>query len=58
VGEAGCIGIPPAVVNAVVDALASRGITHLDMPLTPARLWAAIHDGPSRVEKAESLPRR
>jgi carbon-monoxide dehydrogenase large subunit len=41
VGEAGCIGIPPAVVNAAVDALAHLGITHLDMPLTPARLWAA-----------------
>ena len=44
VGEAGCIGIPPAVVNAAVDALAPLGITHLDMPLTPARLWAAVRD--------------
>jgi carbon-monoxide dehydrogenase large subunit len=44
VGEAGCIGIPPAVVNAAVDALASLGITHLDMPLTPARLWTALRD--------------
>jgi aerobic carbon-monoxide dehydrogenase large subunit len=42
VGEAGCIGIPPAVVNAVVDALTPFGITHLDMPLTPARLWSAL----------------
>jgi carbon-monoxide dehydrogenase large subunit len=42
VGEAGCIGIPPAVVNAVVDALAPFGVTHLDMPLTPARLWDAL----------------
>jgi carbon-monoxide dehydrogenase large subunit len=42
VGEAGCIGIPPAVVNAAVDALAPLGITHLDMPLTPARLWSAL----------------
>ena len=42
VGEAGCIGIPPAVVNAAVDALAPLGVTHLDMPLTPARLWSAI----------------
>ncbi len=41
-GEAGCIGIPPAVVNAAVDALAPFGVTHLDMPLTPARLWAAL----------------
>jgi carbon-monoxide dehydrogenase large subunit len=44
-GEAGCIGIPPAVVNAAVDALAPFGVTHLDMPLTPARLWAALHAG-------------
>ncbi len=40
-GEAGCIAIPPAIVNAAVDALAPFGVSHLDMPLTPARLWAA-----------------
>jgi carbon-monoxide dehydrogenase large subunit len=41
-GEAGAIGAPPALVNAVVDALAELGIEHLDMPLTPERVWAAI----------------
>jgi carbon-monoxide dehydrogenase large subunit len=41
-GEAGTIGLPPAVVNAVVDALSPLGIRHLDMPLTPARIWAKI----------------
>ncbi len=41
-GEAGTIGLPPAVVNAVIDALAPLGVRHLDMPLTPARIWAAI----------------
>ena len=41
-GEAGTIGLPPAVVNAVVDALAPLGVRHLDMPLTPARIWARI----------------
>jgi carbon-monoxide dehydrogenase large subunit len=43
-GEAGAIGSPPAVVNAVVDALRSAGrdITHIDMPLTPSRVWAAM----------------
>ncbi|HSE92805.1 MAG TPA: xanthine dehydrogenase family protein molybdopterin-binding subunit [Methylomirabilota bacterium] len=41
-GEAGTIGSTPAVVNAVIDALAPLGVTHLDMPLTPARVWAAI----------------
>ena len=42
-GEAGCIAMPPAIVNAAVDALAPFGVTHLDMPLTPERLWSAIH---------------
>ncbi|WP_336203937.1 hypothetical protein [Nonomuraea sp. LPB2021202275-12-8] len=37
-GEAGCIGIPPAVVNAVCDALE---VDHLDMPLTPEAVWEA-----------------
>ena len=42
VGEAGCSGSLPALVNATVDALRSHGIAHLDMPLTPARIWAAM----------------
>jgi carbon-monoxide dehydrogenase large subunit len=44
-GEAGAIGSPPAVVNAVIDALHRGGythVTHIDMPLTPARVWAAM----------------
>jgi aerobic carbon-monoxide dehydrogenase large subunit len=45
----GCIGIPPAVVNAAVDAPAPFGITHLDMPLTPARLWDALHASRARA---------
>ncbi len=43
-GEAGCIGALPAVINAVVDALAPYGIRHLDMPATPERVWRAIQD--------------
>jgi aerobic carbon-monoxide dehydrogenase large subunit len=43
-GEAGAIGAPPALVNAVVDAVAECGIDHLDMPLTPERLWRALRD--------------
>ena len=43
-GEAGAIGAPPALVNAVVDAVAELGIDHLDMPLTPQRLWRALRD--------------
>ncbi len=41
-GEAGCVGALPAVVNAVVDAVAALGIRHIDMPATPERLWQAI----------------
>jgi carbon-monoxide dehydrogenase large subunit len=41
-GEAGNIGVPPAVVNAVVDALAPLGVRHIDMPLTPESLWRAM----------------
>jgi carbon-monoxide dehydrogenase large subunit len=41
-GEAGAIGSPPALVNAVIDALAERGVTHIDMPLTPRRVWEAM----------------
>ena len=41
-GEAGAIGAPPALVNAIVDALAPLGIEHIDMPVTPERLWQAI----------------
>jgi carbon-monoxide dehydrogenase large subunit len=43
-GEAGAIGAPPALVNAVVDALSELGIAHRDMPPTPERLWRAIQD--------------
>jgi carbon-monoxide dehydrogenase large subunit len=48
-GEAGAIGAPPALVNAVVDALAELGIEHLDMPLTPERLWRAIRSAEQRI---------
>jgi carbon-monoxide dehydrogenase large subunit len=43
-GEAGAIGSPPAVVNAVIDALHSGGykVAHIDMPVSPARVWAAM----------------
>lgn len=41
-GEAGAVGSPPAVVNAIVDALAEDGVRHVDMPATPERLWRTI----------------
>jgi carbon-monoxide dehydrogenase large subunit len=42
-GEAGTTGALAAGMNAVVDALSARGITELDMPATPPRVWAALH---------------
>jgi carbon-monoxide dehydrogenase large subunit len=42
VGEAGCSGSLPALANAMVDALRARGITHLQMPYTPSRVWEAL----------------
>jgi carbon-monoxide dehydrogenase large subunit len=42
VGEVGSIGVCPAVINAVVDALAEYGVTHIDMSATPERVWRAI----------------
>jgi aerobic carbon-monoxide dehydrogenase large subunit len=47
-GEAGTIASTPAVANAVIDALSPFGITHIDMPLTPARLWQAMQWAPGR----------
>lgn len=44
-GEAGSVGSPAAVVNAVVDALKDYGVDHLDMPATPARVWAVLKAG-------------
>ncbi len=42
-GEAGAVGSPPAVINAVVDALSGDGVTHIDMPATPEVVWRALH---------------
>ncbi|MET7286384.1 xanthine dehydrogenase family protein molybdopterin-binding subunit [Streptomyces sp. NPDC005573] len=44
IGESGTIGATPAVQNAVIDALAHLGVRHIDMPLTPSRVWAAIKE--------------
>jgi carbon-monoxide dehydrogenase large subunit len=48
VGETGSIAAPAAVVNAVVDALSALGIEHLDMPLTPEKVWRAIREAEGR----------
>ena len=46
IGQAGAIGSTVAVQNAVVDALAARGVRHLDLPLTPERIWRALQAAP------------
>ena len=47
-GEAGCAGALPSVMNALLDALSEYGITHLDMPATPERVWRAIQQALAR----------
>ena len=44
IGEAGTIGATPAVQNSVIDAVSHLGVRHIDMPTTPARVWAAISE--------------
>jgi carbon-monoxide dehydrogenase large subunit len=44
VGECGAIGVPPAVINAVLDALTPLGVTDISMPATPEKIWRAIQD--------------
>ena len=57
VGEAGCSGSLPALANATIDALRPLGISRLDLPFTPARLWEAIHKTKSPLPRVpgESL---
>ena len=43
-GEAGAIGAPPAVINAIIDALSEAGVRDLDMPATPERVWRALRN--------------
>ena len=47
VGEGGTIGAGPAVQNAVIDALSHLGVRHIDMPMSPDRVWRAIQDAPA-----------
>jgi aerobic carbon-monoxide dehydrogenase large subunit len=52
IAESGATGAPPAVVNAVLDALQPLGIRHIDMPLTPFRVWQAIDQATSRSNRS------
>jgi carbon-monoxide dehydrogenase large subunit len=55
-GEAGCIGAPPAIVNAVLDALAPYGVTDLQMPLRAADVWAALSRSKTHSDPGGSDP--
>ncbi len=48
-GEAGCAGSLCVIVNAVLDALSEYGVTSIDMPLTPEKIWRAIKDAPKKA---------
>jgi carbon-monoxide dehydrogenase large subunit len=50
IGESGTIGAPPTIINAVIDALKPLGVTQIDMPATPHRVWEAIRN----AEKAKA----
>jgi carbon-monoxide dehydrogenase large subunit len=54
-GEAGAIAAPAVLVNAVLDALRPLGVTHLEMPLTPARVWAALQKARVRTKNQARL---
>ena len=52
-GESGVAGALPSAVNAVLDALATRGVRELDLPMSPARVWAALHAStPGDIDRA------
>jgi aerobic carbon-monoxide dehydrogenase large subunit len=55
VGEAGCIASTPAVVNAALDAVRHLGVSDIRMPLTPERVWRAIHQGGDGGDRAAAV---
>jgi carbon-monoxide dehydrogenase large subunit len=55
-GEAGAIGSPPAVINAVLDALRPLGVREFDMPATPHRVWEAMRKGSVSAEQKPQQP--
>jgi carbon-monoxide dehydrogenase large subunit len=48
IGESGAIAASPAVVNAVIDALSHEGVTHIDMPASPMRVWKTLQEARGR----------
>ena len=54
VGEGGTVGATPAVINAVLDALAPLGVTDIGLPATPQRIWQAIQSAAPRSGGAQN----
>ncbi len=54
-GEAGACGAPPAYIGALVDALRDYGVTHIDMPATPEKIWRAIYAGAAPALTSDAL---
>lgn len=54
-GEAGACGAPPAFIGAVVDALRDYGVTHMDMPATPEKIWRAIYRPQAAAEQSDAI---
>jgi carbon-monoxide dehydrogenase large subunit len=52
IGESGAIAAQPAVINAVIDALSHEGVTHIDMPASPYKVWQALQDARNRGSEA------
>ncbi len=55
VGESPTVGSPPAIVNAVVDAMEHAGVSHVDMPMTPDRVWGKLEEAGLAKDPAEDL---
>ena len=55
IGESGTIGAPPAVINAVIDALTPLGVDPIDMPATPLRVWETIQRAKGNERRGASL---
>src|SRR5829696_2557588 len=53
-GQAGCIGAPQTVVSAILDALRPLGVMHIDMPVTPVRIWRAISQAQALKNERDS----
>mgnify|MGYP000154918097 CR=1 FL=1 len=54
IANVGAIGVPPAVINAVIDALSGLGVTDMEMPATPERVYRAIQAATSTSQRSQA----